>query len=101
VEFCKIDPRSYNIAGPLCFQGDFLVKDLSLPQVDAGDILIVLDTGAYTFSLYSRYARINGLLNKALSMNHSVNSHLQITQIKISQIKRSQARSPGTRKHFF
>jgi len=49
-----VDVTSYDIAGPLCFQGDFLVKDVQLPKVEAGDILIIHDTGAYTFSLYSR-----------------------------------------------
>ena len=44
----------YDIAGPLCFQGDFFARGVDLPKVDVGDILIIHDTGAYTFSLYSR-----------------------------------------------
>jgi diaminopimelate decarboxylase len=50
--------KAYDIAGPLCFQGDFIAKDVPLPQVESGDILIIHDTGAYTFSLYSRYNSI-------------------------------------------
>ena len=40
----------YDIAGPLCFQGDFFARGVDLPKVDVGDILIIHDTGAYTFS---------------------------------------------------
>ncbi len=51
----KDELKSYDIAGPLCFQGDFLAKEVLLPNVEAGDILIIHDTGAYSFSFYSRY----------------------------------------------
>ena len=46
----------HDIAGPLCFQGDYICKDVPLPQsVCKGDILVVHDTGAYTRALYSFY----------------------------------------------
>ena len=50
------DVRTYDIAGPLCFQGDFFARGVRLPKVNVGDILLTHDTGAYTFSLYSRQA---------------------------------------------
>jgi diaminopimelate decarboxylase len=43
------------LAGPLCFGGDILARDLSLPALDAGDHVLVRDTGAYTLSMWSRY----------------------------------------------
>lgn len=49
---------NYDIAGPLCFQGDFIAKDISLPIVEAGDILVIHDTGAYSMSIYSKYNSI-------------------------------------------
>lgn len=46
---------SVDVAGPLCFSGDYLARDLSLPEVAPGDWLIIHDVGAYTFSMWSRY----------------------------------------------
>jgi len=49
------DTLPYNLAGPLCFAGDILAKSVALPKVQEGDFLVVHDTGAYTFSMWSRY----------------------------------------------
>jgi diaminopimelate decarboxylase len=43
------------IAGPICESGDILVKDRSLPVMRAGDLVGVLDTGAYGFAMSSQY----------------------------------------------
>lgn len=47
--------QKYMLAGPLCFQGDIIGRNISLPQIQAGDWLIIHDTGAYTLSQWSRY----------------------------------------------
>ena len=45
-----------DIAGPLCFQGDYLAKDVPLPEnIDLEDILVMHDTGGYTMSLYCKF----------------------------------------------
>jgi diaminopimelate decarboxylase len=49
------DRQRVDIAGCICETGDILAKDRSLPAVRAGDLLIVLDAGAYGFSMASRY----------------------------------------------
>jgi diaminopimelate decarboxylase len=44
-----------DVAGPLCFGGDFIRRSVDLPEPSAGDWLAVQDTGANTFSLWSRH----------------------------------------------
>jgi hypothetical protein len=43
------------IAGPLCFSGDVLCSNLSLPEPRVEDVCLVLDAGANTLSLFSRH----------------------------------------------
>ena len=45
----------HDIAGPMCFSGDFLAQGILLPEIEAGDILVIHDTGGYTVSMYSKY----------------------------------------------
>jgi len=49
------DDRPYVIAGPLCFAGDVIARNLILPRVEEGDYIIIQDAGAYTLSMWSRY----------------------------------------------
>ena len=46
------------IAGKCCESGDILIWDLNLPKVERGDMLAVLSTGAYNYSMSSNYNRI-------------------------------------------
>ena len=45
----------YTIAGPICETGDILALDRTLPGIAAGDIIAVLDAGAYGFAMSSQY----------------------------------------------
>src|SRR5208282_3181175 len=47
--------QGYNLAGPLCFAGDFVAKNMSLPDIEQGDYVVIRDAGAYTLSMWSRY----------------------------------------------
>jgi diaminopimelate decarboxylase len=49
------DTAPYNLAGPLCFSGDILARNVSLPAMEEGDYLVVRDTGGYTLSMWSVY----------------------------------------------
>lgn len=46
------------IAGKCCESGDVLISDISMPQIKSGDLLAVLATGAYNYSMASNYNRI-------------------------------------------
>jgi diaminopimelate decarboxylase len=47
-----------SVAGKCCESGDMLIWDLPIPKVKSGDILAILSTGAYGYSMASNYNRI-------------------------------------------
>ena len=49
-ELAKID-----VVGPVCESGDFFARNRELPAVSEGDLLAILDAGAYGMSLASNY----------------------------------------------
>jgi len=44
-----------DVVGPVCETGDFFARDRRLPPVKPGDLLAILDAGAYGMSLASNY----------------------------------------------
>lgn len=44
-----------DIVGPICESSDYLAKDIALPRTNRGDLLAILDSGAYGFSMSSNY----------------------------------------------
>jgi diaminopimelate decarboxylase len=51
------EPKSEvtDIVGPVCETGDFFARDRALPVVNEGDLLAILDAGAYGMVLASNY----------------------------------------------
>ena len=47
--------ETVDVVGPVCESGDFLARDRELPPLRRGDLLAVLDAGAYGLSLSSNY----------------------------------------------
>jgi diaminopimelate decarboxylase len=45
----------YTVTGPICESGDILAADRKLPELAAGDIIAVLDAGAYGYAMASQY----------------------------------------------
>ncbi|HZV12479.1 MAG TPA: diaminopimelate decarboxylase [Candidatus Kapabacteria bacterium] len=44
-----------DVVGPICETSDFLARDRVMPQTNRGDLLAVMCTGAYGYSLASNY----------------------------------------------
>jgi diaminopimelate decarboxylase len=49
------DGETYDVAGPICESGDLLARDRRLPKVEEGDLLAVLNAGAYGYAMSSQY----------------------------------------------
>lgn len=54
----QIAKEKVTIAGKCCESGDKLIIDLMVPHIESGDILAVLTTGAYNYSMSSNYNRL-------------------------------------------
>ena len=54
------DPKELvcTVAGCCCESGDILQEQVCLPKADRGDLLAVLTTGAYNYSMASNYNRV-------------------------------------------
>jgi diaminopimelate decarboxylase len=55
-----VEPRgeraeTVDVVGPICETGDFFARDRKLAQVKEGDLLAIMDVGAYGMSLASNY----------------------------------------------
>ena len=51
----SIETELTDIVGPICETGDFFARDRDLPITHEGDLLAILDTGAYGSVLASNY----------------------------------------------
>lgn len=71
------EPRDFvcTLAGRCCESGDLIQEDILLPRPARGDLLAVLSTGAYNFSMASNY---NRLCRPALVMVRSGQARLAV-----------------------
>jgi diaminopimelate decarboxylase len=51
----KQHQQQADVVGPICESGDFLAKDRPLPEVQPGELLAIMSSGAYGFSMSSTY----------------------------------------------
>ncbi|MER5355065.1 diaminopimelate decarboxylase [Kitasatospora sp. NPDC002551] len=49
------EPVPQDVAGPCCFAGDLLARARPLPPLEPGDLVALLDTGAYYASTHFQY----------------------------------------------
>jgi diaminopimelate decarboxylase len=52
------DTEVVTIAGKCCESGDILLENVELPKVNSGDLMAVLSTGAYGYSMSNNYNKI-------------------------------------------
>jgi diaminopimelate decarboxylase len=51
----SLEEETYDVVGPICESGDTLARGRRLPKIEEGDLLAVLNAGAYGFSMSSQY----------------------------------------------
>jgi len=55
VEQQEREIKEFDVVGPICESSDFLARDRELPEVEAGERLVVYSAGAYGFTMASNY----------------------------------------------
>ena len=75
-----------DIAGPCCFAGDVIARQQPLPELEQGDLVTLLDTGAYYFSTPFSY---NSLLEPGV---YGVNVEDDAT-VRFTTLRRPQTMS--------
>ena len=65
----------HDIAGPLCFAGDYVLKGVKLPMLKEQDWLGILGTGANTLGLWSRHC--SRTIPKVIGFSRE-NKHIEI-----------------------
>ena len=79
------DPSDYvcTVAGRCCESGDRIAEDITLAKPNRGDIIAVLTTGAYNFSMSSNYNRV---LRPALVMLRDGEARLAVRRQTIDDL---------------
>jgi diaminopimelate decarboxylase len=49
------EEETVDVVGPICESGDALARNRRLPKIEEGDLLAVLNAGAYGFAMSSQY----------------------------------------------
>ncbi len=79
----------FDIVGPICETGDFFARNRELPAVAEGDLLAILDAGAYGMSLASNYntrpraaeVLVNGKLSRLIRKRESLRDLIALEQL--------------------
>lgn len=71
-----------NLAGPLCFSGDLIAKEIQLPRFIQGDYLVYHHTAAYSLSMYSKYNCVAAPPSYLYSYENGKVTHLEMIKRK-------------------
>ena len=78
-----------DVVGPICETGDFFARDRKLPLVSEGDLLAILDVGAYGAVLGSNYntrgrpaeVLVNGAKSKVIRRRESLQDQMRMEKV--------------------
>ena len=80
--------ETVDVVGPICETGDFFARDRELPNIEAGEFIALLDTGAYGMSISSNYntrgraaeVMVNGTKVKLIRRRESLKDQIRIEE---------------------
>lgn len=78
---------SYTVAGKACESGDVIINDITLPQAETGDLLLVNGTGAYNYTMSSNY---NRLARPAMVHIHGAEEYLTVRRETFEDMSRNE-----------
>jgi diaminopimelate decarboxylase len=86
IQPCNSDTETVDIVGPVCESGDFFARNRRLPVVNEGELLAILDAGAYGMVLASNYntrpraaeVLVNGKSAKLIRKRETVSDMLRL-----------------------
>ena len=78
-----------DVVGPICETGDFFARDRQLPVVEEGDIMAILDVGAYGAALGSNYntrgkpaeVLVDGARARVIRRRESVRDQIRLEEL--------------------
>ncbi|MDD9897813.1 MAG: diaminopimelate decarboxylase [Candidatus Melainabacteria bacterium] len=82
------------IAGKYCESGDVLIPEIELPQVEAGNLIVVYSTGAYNYSMASNYNRAT---KPSLVLVNKGQSHIIVQAETVDDLLRNDKLAPHLR----
>lgn len=72
-----------SVAGPYCESGDIVIENLSMPKIEAGELIAIPVSGAYHLSMSSNY---NGARRPAVLMLEQGNARLIIQRETVEDL---------------
>ena len=79
----KQGEHRYTVAGRCCESGDIIQEGVELPEPERGDLMAVLNTGAYNYSMASNY---NGICRPPLVMVKDGKASLKVRREKYEDL---------------
>jgi diaminopimelate decarboxylase len=81
--------ETVDVVGPICETGDFFARDRELPKVEAGELIALLDAGAYGMSIASNYntrgraaeVMVDGKKMKLIRRRETVRDQVKLEEI--------------------
>ncbi len=100
----RTKPSTFDVVGPICETGDFFARNRELPATEEGDLLAILDSGAYGMSLASNYNSrtrpaeilVDGPTVKVIRKRESLDDLLAAERVSTRRPSRRGSGSPTT-----
>ncbi len=81
------EKKLFRLVGKHCESGDILIQEVEAPWPNLGDLVVILSTGAYNFSMFNWY---NAVLRPAVIMVEDGKEYIVVEREKFEDLVRGQ-----------